>query len=438
MTEAESLLSLVRKLYPFNWGIVGSGSHEGNCVLQSLLPFVVHEWESGDEVNGWLVPKEVRINNFTIEENNQTILDGRESPLHVPSSATSFSGTVGLPELREHLLTDPRRPTAVPWAWQGPYRPDEPSEWLISASHNFLNALTGKRFRVDLDVESVPSSMQVCEYTLPGETDETILLNAHNCHPYQANDDVSGIAVGIAVMNRLRQESNRRLTYTLLIAPEITGPVFWMEHRKRPSRISGAIMLKSLGNPAPLKLQDAFDSQSLVNRSAHYAFSERYRNYVSGPFRGIYGNDETVFEAPPFRIPSISATRWPFPEYHTDLDKPERLSEEHLRDAANVVFRICELLEMGGHVYPAGRGLHSLSRHGLYRSLPMGDGLTSADYASEEGRWHRLMNTLPSHFGDTFDLLSIAQEFDLPPDEVHDYVKRWIEVGLASKQHSEE
>lgn len=433
MEHDEGLLGLVRKLYPFNWGIVGSGSHEGNRVLKSLLPFIVHEWESGSEVNGWLVPEETRVNNFTIEENNQVILDGRQSPLHVPSSAAPFSGTVGLPELRSHLLTDPRRPTAIPWVWQGPYRPDEPNEWLVSACHNFVDTLAGDRFRVEIDTETLPSSMQVCEYTLPGETDETILLNAHNCHPYQANDDVSGIAVGIAVMNRLGQEATRRLTYTLLIAPEIIGPVFWMEHHRHPSKISGAIMLKSLGNPAPLKLQDAFNSQSPVNQSARYAFSERYGSYIDGPFRGIYGNDETVFEAPPFRIPSISLTRWPFPEYHTNLDKPERLSEEHLRDAASVAFRTCELLEMGGRVYPVGRGLQSLSRHGLYRSLPMGDGLVSADYASVEGRWHRLMNTLPSLFGDTFDLLSIAQDFALPPAEVKDYVERWIDAGLASR-----
>ena len=34
--------------------------------------------------------------------------------------------------------------------------------------------------------------MKVLEYTLPGSSSETIIINAHNCHPFQANDDISG------------------------------------------------------------------------------------------------------------------------------------------------------------------------------------------------------------------------------------------------------
>ena len=37
--------------------------------------------------------------------------------------------------------------------------------------------------------------MLVYDYYLEGSTKDEIIFNAHNCHPYQANDDISGCAV---------------------------------------------------------------------------------------------------------------------------------------------------------------------------------------------------------------------------------------------------
>ena len=52
-------------------------------------------------------------------------------------------------------------------------------------------------YQVNLKTESKKSFMRVMDYTLKGKSKETIIINAHNCHPFQANDDISGCAVGI-------------------------------------------------------------------------------------------------------------------------------------------------------------------------------------------------------------------------------------------------
>ena len=53
--------------------------------------------------------------------------------------------------------------------------------------------------------------MKILEYTLKGKNKETIIINAHNCHPYQANDDISGCAVGIALLKNLKNKKIENL-----------------------------------------------------------------------------------------------------------------------------------------------------------------------------------------------------------------------------------
>ena len=108
---------------------------------------------------------------------------------------------------------------------------------------------------MDLNIKETPSKMSVLVYTLSGKSKKTILLNAHNCHPYQANDDLSGIAVGIELFSKLRLVKNRKYSYQLMIAPELFGPIFWLDQLKNKEfkNIIGSIMLKSVGNSNNLK-----------------------------------------------------------------------------------------------------------------------------------------------------------------------------------------
>jgi aminopeptidase-like protein len=173
-----------------------------------------------------------------------------------------------------------------------------------------------------------------------------VLLNAHNCHPHQANDDVSGVAVGIEVMQRLAVLPKRWYSYRLLVAPELIGPIFWLDDLgDDASDIAYAILLKSVGNDAPLRLQDSFRGDSPLDAVAHHVFGQQYGSCDSGAYREVYGNDETVFEAPGYEIPTISVTRYPFPSYHTDKDTPETLSEARLQDTVETVSEICLGLE---------------------------------------------------------------------------------------------
>ena len=62
--------------------------------------------------------------------------------------------------------------------------------------------------------------MRVLDYEIKGKSKQTIIINAHNCHKFQANDDISGCAVGIKIFEYLKKNRNLNYSYRLLIAPD--------------------------------------------------------------------------------------------------------------------------------------------------------------------------------------------------------------------------
>jgi aminopeptidase-like protein len=426
------LVDLATRLFPFDYSFTGVGNDASAAILNAELPFQMIEYASGRELNGWTIPPACIVDNAELRFQGKVVYDGKAQPLGVPALSDSFVGRITREQLKARLFTVPANSSAVPYHWMRLYRPNDPI-WGFCMPQSIAETLPDGDYDVDLRTRLVPSTMKVFLHELTGETEEVILFNAHNCHPFQANDDISGIVVGIELMRRLACLPRRRYSYALMVAPELFGPMFWLDGlaADKWGKIKGAVMLKSVGNDRPLRLQQSFHGNAALDLAAHNIFRQRYSNYESGEFRAIYGNDETVFEAPPYSIPSISVTRWPFPEYHTDQDVPACLHEPRLQETVQTVLGICEALEMNLRPLTTVKGLVCLSRYGLYKPVPP-IGADGVDYTSLSGRWNRLMNALPRLMDGRTSLIEIAERFQLPIAEVHSYIQKWISHGLAS------
>ncbi len=431
--SADSLIELVGKLYPYSYSVTGQGNDAAIEAFCSELPFRVHEFDSGNELNGWMVGPDWRVHKAEIRKNGQLIYDGLSSPLGVITRSLPFKGRVKVQELKHHLYFSDEAPEAVVYHWTALYRPRDRS-WGFCVPRTLFDSLEDDDYDVDIVVSERPGTMKVLDFLLPGESSDTVLLNAHNCHPFQANDDISGCAVGIRTLQALSRLAHRRFSYRLVIAPELIGTTFWLDSiGTEAETLRYAIMLKAVGNPKPLRLQESFTGQSRIDRAAHHCLRHRFGTYDSGAFRTVYGNDETVFEAPGFEIPSISLTRYPFYGYHTNLDTPDTLSEACLNETLDVTLEILDMLEKDIVLLGLAKGLVALShpRYDLYRAAPA-PGIDKTEYASVNARWNLLMNCLPRHLDGRTPLLDIADKFGLPLNEVYAYAKQWVDKGLAS------
>ena len=428
----ENILSVIGNLYPFSYSVVSSGSDQAIAIFQEQLDFDVIEIASGCECNGWIVPPNWRVHQARIFKDDTLIYDGLKSPLGVGVLSPSFSGLLSLSELKRHLFYSDECPDAIPYHWTNLYRPGE-KDWAICMSRSLYDTLTEGEYLVELETSEEPGTMKVLDFVLPGASAETILLNGHNCHPYQANDDLSGCAVGIAVMQSLMTLESRKYTYRLVIAPELIGTVHWLANLKQdPGDFIGAIMLKSVGNAEPLKLQHSFIGDSQLDKAANNVLASRVPNLVSGAFRTIYGNDETVFDSPGYEIPSISLTRFPFKGYHTDADVPNLLSLDSLKETYCIVLELLEAMERNKVLSFSVRGLVALShpRYGLYRNAPA-PGIDKQDYLEVSRRWNLFMNCLPRELNGLSSYIDLAYKYNLPVIEVCEYLEKWVEKELA-------
>ncbi|MBL4942746.1 MAG: DUF4910 domain-containing protein [Colwellia sp.] len=458
-----SVLALVEKLFPFNYSITGSGNDQAIAQYINELNFSVHEYASGQSLNGWFIPHAWQVNKASIYQNGQLIFDAKKSPFGLASLSPSFSGELSLNELQQHLTSCENLPDAMLYQWQNLYRPKEMT-WAISMPHQQRINLSNVSYQVEIETELSASTMKVLDFLLPGKNKETIIINGHNCHPFQANDDISGCAVAIRVLQALISQNNAKQTkqkysYRIIIAPELHGPMFWLNEMdsKQQALLKGCILLKSVGNTAAMRLQRSYLGDRILDQAAQSAFEQQYGNFSQGEFRTIYGNDETVFEAPPYNIPTISLTRWPFNEYHSNLDTPDTLSEQHLQDSVDLVLNIINHYENNSikdvrlHVenkcsspvvlpvevttklnqrYKRNfNGLVCLSAYGLYKSIPQVS-KTGVDYDSIHGRWNKLMNCLPREIEDNMTVNDLAKKYNLSGEEIHQYLSLWVEHGL--------
>ena len=429
----DDILGLVRRLYPYPYSVAAKGNDDALPVWRAEVPFEVHEYPSGAELNGWSIPTGWSVETAEIRKDGELVYDAAKSPLGVATLSQSFCGRLGLQELKEHLYYSDTDADAIVYHWGALYRNQEEGEWGICAPRRLVESLPEGEYEVNLVTRTVPANMKVLDYLLPGKSPRTVLLNGHNCHPFQANDDISGCAVGITVMKRLAALPERRYSYRLVVAPELIGTMFWLDGLGEAARnIACTIMLKSVGNDRDLQLQESFSGESLIDQAAHHVFGHRYGTYHSAPFRKIHGNDETVFEAPGYEIPSICVTRWPFDQYHTDKDTPDTLSESRLRDTADAVFEVCMAFDRDVRLRATFTGLVRLSdpRYDLYMPAAA-PGLDREEHTEEMARWNWLMNCLPRHLDGRTGLLKIADLYGLPLAEVHAYAMKWVERGLA-------
>ena len=192
-----------------------------------------------------------------------------------------------------------------------------------------------------------------------------------------------------------------------------------------------------MGNSSPVKIQKSYNGTSLTDKAlikaTYDVTSMRPEEYT---FRSYYGNDETVFEAPGLEIPSSTITRFPFAEYHTDLDTPERLCTEAMVQTYEILKKTIEIVENNYTAVSVKPGLYCLSnpKYDLYRSAPE-PGISDAGLSSTEKNWNLMMNCLPRDLNSGMSILDISIKYEIEFTALNHYVKEWEKKGLIKLQH---
>jgi aminopeptidase-like protein len=365
--------ALASELYPICRSITGEGLRATLRRIQREIPITLHEVPSGTPVLDWTVPDEWNIREAWIANaRGERVVDLRQHNLHVVNYSVPVRARLSLAELRPRLHTLPERPDWIPYRTTY-YKRD----WGYCLTHRQLQQLEEGQYEVCIDATLAPGALSYGELLIPGESGDELLISCHCCHPSLANDNLSGVAVAVAlakaVLNGLRSERRagcpppaaddgdarigatgkaRRFKFhhsiRLLFIPGTIGAITWLARNcATVHRITGGLVLTSLGDAGGFTYKRSRRGNAEIDRTVEHVLQS-----AGTPHRIIdflpYGYDERQFCSPGFNLPVgclMRSQHGTFPEYHTSADNLEFIKAGQLAEALAVLLQVVEELE---------------------------------------------------------------------------------------------
>ena len=358
-----NLKAIVEHLHPMRRDLVSDGYDEALRWLGERLPFKVHEFASGDLCWDWAVPQKWEVGEAWIKDSSgNTLFDLSDYPLMVPSYGQPARGKVTKKELLDHVYTLPDLPDEVPYKFF-PYV----KRWGFCLPHSELHKLKGEEFEVLIEATFEDGFMKVGEFEIKGESDDIIVIAAHLDHPFQSNDDLSGVAALVDVAEQLMNyDRPLHYTYRFLLTPESVGSIAYLSRFEDDiPKMRGGIFLEKVGNENAMALQYSKFPDSAFDRAAVYAMDQTFGTWKGAEYGTLLGNDEKVFNSTFVDVPMVSITRKPYNEYHSSADNPSIVKEEMLREAADITFQMLIVNDRNQMVKSKIRGPASLARNGI-------------------------------------------------------------------------
>lgn len=354
--------------YPLCRSLTGDGVRQTLDLIADALPSGIHLQRSavptGTEVFDWTIGQEWNVRAAWVRApDGRKVVDLADHNLHLVGYSSPVRARLPLEELKKHLHSLPDHPDWIPYRTSYYHR-----DWGFCLSHRDLEALEAGDYEVLVDSTLGPGELVYGEVVLPGRTEQEVVVSSHVCHPSMANDNLSGIAVAIELINEVASWSDRRHTYRFLFAPGTIGSLVWLSRNsERLACIKHGLVITGLGGGGPLVYKQTRHGRRPVDEAARHVVER-----LDGEVRSYapWGYDERQFNAVGFDLPVGRLTRTPhgeYPEYHTSADNLSFVHDAELEEALEVLVEIFGVLE-GDETYRnlSPYGEPQLGKRGLY------------------------------------------------------------------------
>jgi len=396
------------ELFPFNRSLTGHGTLETLNYLKSLLPELeIKSIESGANVFDWTIPNVWNIKAAYIRDSQgKTLIDFKESNLHVMGYSTPVRGIFTRDELANHIHVLSEQPNAIPYVTS--YYKDS---WAFCMTLIQWENLGEGPFEVLIDSKKEPGELFYGEILIPGSTSQEVLFSTYVCHPSMANNELSGPVVLTKLIQEILATPKRHYSYRAIFIPETIGSLVFLsrnlEHLKK-HLIAGWVMT-CIGDPGifsyiPSRLGNTYSDRmsleilnSMVEPFARYSWKDR-------------GSDERQFCAPGVDLPvcSITKTKYgEYPEYHTSLDNLEYITPSGLFESLNLYLQIVRHLENNRTPKINTLGEPQLGKRNLYPNTSI----------KNNSSVRELMNVI-SYLDGQHNLVEIAKKLSMSVEEV--------------------
>lgn len=432
--EVKTLERFFKKIEKLKTGIAQKDNEILFRELSDFFPLKIEKFPSGLKHNGWIVPKHWEVEKAEIWEKDKLVFDGTQHHLAIGGSSTSYTGVLDKSELSEHVNLLEKYPECYVYNPLNNLRPWQKG-FSFSIPYNIWKTFGNGPFKIDLKTKFINHEMHVATCFHKGKSNETIVFNAHTCHPMQLNDGLSGVLLILRLFQWLSRKETK-YSYLGVIAPEHLGTVFYLSKKTDSwlSNIKHALFLESLASTGPLKVQSSFDNRSITNRFIIKAVSDLQNNCEIYPYRTLIGNDESVWEAGGIGVSTATLTRHPFEYYHTQFDNAKSFDMEKFFEAEKVLHNYVDIHENDCFVKRNFKGLVALSNpiNDLYKTPP--NITIHNNFDNNHLRWVRFQDAIFQLLEGENTIFNISEATDISFKEVNEYITKFYEKGLLYKK----
>lgn len=353
---------LISDIFYTNRSLLGINNDISLYIIDTEIPLKLHWIPSGTKCFDWTVPKEWIIKKAILKDSqDNVIVDFRDNILHVINYSGNFNGKIHKTVLDDHVYYNIDLPDAIP------YRTSYYDNiWGFCMSWNQYKELDDDFYIVDIESEFVNSSMSIGEAYIKGRSNREVILTSYICHPFQANDGLSGVQLLIELYKKLKSRDNY-FTYRFFFMPETIGALALLSQGiVKPENVEYGLVATCVGYGEELSYKETFLGNHTVDNIVKRMGIET-RKFQP------YGSDERQFSSPNIRIPIGSLMRTPYqeyPQYHTSEDNMDLISHKLITETTDVYYDIIKRYEEEPrYVIRHNGGEPFLSKYGLYRLI---------------------------------------------------------------------
>lgn len=423
MTKGEEIYEIAKRIFPICRSITGNGVRETLAILKEYVPEMqIFEVPSGTQVFDWTVPKEWNIKDAYIEdENGQKIIDFKKNNLHVLGYSLPMDKYLSLEELKKIVYTQKEQPEVIPYVTS--YYVERSG---FCMSQNQLDSLKEGTYHAVIDSELKEGFLTYAEVILPGKSEKEIFFSTYTCHPSMGNNECSGPALQVALINHIKQMKDREFIYRFVFLPETIGSITYLSKKylQLKEKVYSGFNLSCVGDNRDFSFIASRYGKTVTDQVLRHILKNHTPHYKEYSYLER-GSDERQYNAPGIDLPVCGFCRTKFamyPEYHTSADDLTVISKEGFEGSFDIMTKCINVLEHNKHYKINVLCEPQLGKRGLYPTI------------SQKGSYDaiRNMTNFIAYADGKNTLLEIAEIINADALELIDIAKKLCENGLMS------
>ncbi len=286
MKPYTSLKSILAEFFPLHRTLASDDHDKTLEIIGSYMPdssnYTIETYAPLTPVWTWKVPERYVVHEAYLEiEGGERVVDFKDNPLHIVSYSLPVDKTLSFEELQPHLYFNEKRPHAIPWVFKYYER-----DWGFCLPKNIFDKLPrDKKYHAVIKSEFITDPKQGFKVATavvhpeggPNPAAGEFLVQAHTCHPMQANDDGAGVVSTIELARRLAEKPlpAGSMSVRFWFGPETIGTIAWLAHNEQLiPNLRGGIFMEMTGNQNKIAWHHTRQHNHLLDRITNHVITQ--------------------------------------------------------------------------------------------------------------------------------------------------------------------